>query len=378
MSFDWTPQPGFSGSELFSRWGRRGALLLLCALLLSSCGPAERLFGGGKSAPAGQESAQAAGGPKDENAAGAGSGVIAPLGPPGMGDRPLKPGESGLPYTPDGLPALSPSRGVRFDALFVQEIKDPGERMKRLETAVSDLRRDFESVLPAVIRLAAVEKDIQSLTGQLQTLLSSEPLPAEDVSSVSSPEDPAFAGAAMPPPAVERASTGPPATVAPEEGRKPPAKAVITSAPVGRDWAGEAPASSASTPSAPSAAHVAAEPRPSSSGGKPGAPGIKKLRLGSHADKVRIVLDLAGPVKFSHDLDNGEKILVLEIPGAPWQGAASGSGDGAVIASYRAEPMEGGGSRIVFQLKRETSILYASMLGADAGSGARVVIDLKK
>lgn len=377
MSFDWTPRPGFSGSESFSRGRGRGALLLLCAFLLSSCGPAKRLFGGGGDAPAGQESVRSAGRDETTKAADAASGVIAPLGPPGTGERPPQPGESGLPYTPDGLPALSPSRGVRFDALFAQEIKDPGERMKRVENAVADLRRDFESVLPAIIRLAAVEKDIQSLTGQLQTLLSSEPLPAEDASSASSPEDPAFAGAAMSPAAVEKVATGPPIAAAPEGKRKPPPeKAVITSAPVGRDWAGEAsasPASASSEAPAPSAA-----PARSPSGEKAGGSGVRKLRLGGHPDKVRIVLDLAAPAKFSHDLDNGEKILVLEVPGMPWGGAAGGPGDGEVIASYRAEPMEGGGSRVVFQLKRETSVLHAGALGADAGNGARIVIDLKK
>src|SRR5690606_26467053 len=95
--------------------------------------------------------------------------------PPGSDNRPPMPGQSETVYTPDGLPALSPARGVNADQLFAERLKDEKARFDRLERAVADMRREFDSVKPAIIRLSAVESDMQELLTQLQTLTGSGP-----------------------------------------------------------------------------------------------------------------------------------------------------------------------------------------------------------
>jgi hypothetical protein len=94
--------------------------------------------------------------------------------PPGAAERAPLPGTSGAGLMPNGLPAL-PAKGVDLQKQFSQDIRDPVERIKRIENAVVEMRRDFDAVYPSIQRLVAVEQDMQDLTRQLGTLLQNEP-----------------------------------------------------------------------------------------------------------------------------------------------------------------------------------------------------------
>lgn len=98
---------------------------------------------------------------------------IDPLLPPGATDRPALPGESGRQRTAEGLPILD-SKGPNLKQMFRQDIKDPIDRIKRVENAVLEMRQDLDSVLPAINRLVSIEGDIQALTTQLKALLVDE------------------------------------------------------------------------------------------------------------------------------------------------------------------------------------------------------------
>ena len=165
MSFQWTVRPGSPGVPLFTGMRRQSVLVLLCAFLLSAplagCGPIQSPFDRDSNVP--------------EAAATAEDAVIEPLlgPPPGSEERPPKPGEIGTVFTPDGLPALPP-RGVNVEELFAANIRDTDERFDRLENAVTEIRREFNAVMPAIVRLVAIEEDIQELVQQLQLLLQEE------------------------------------------------------------------------------------------------------------------------------------------------------------------------------------------------------------
>lgn len=98
--------------------------------------------------------------------------------PPGSTDRPLEPGQSGAQYLPNGLPVL-PARGINAELLFAEKISDTDDRFRRLENAVTDLRRELNAAMPAIVRLSAVEQDMQELLGQLQTLVEGGPGPVD-------------------------------------------------------------------------------------------------------------------------------------------------------------------------------------------------------
>lgn len=107
------------------------------------------------------------------------------------------------------------------------------------------------------------------------------------------------------------------------------------------------------------------------------APAVKALRTGLHEGGInRLVLDLTGASSFTVDLDNTERLLVLEIPGAAWSAAAKGAFKGMpLLASWSTESLEGGkGARVIIQLSTAVKIAGKSTLK----SPDRIVIDLKK
>jgi hypothetical protein len=109
---------------------------------------------------------------------------------------------------------------------------------------------------------------------------------------------------------------------------------------------------------------------------------VLAMRIGEHADKTRLAFDLSGAVAYRHDLDNGEKLLVIELPDAAWVGATSGQGGASsILSSWSVTPMEGDkkGSRLIIVLRRESKILFESTMKPDANNPhPRLVIDLKK
>jgi hypothetical protein len=118
---------------------------------------------------------------------------------------------------------------------------------------------------------------------------------------------------------------------------------------------------------------------PKSVTGSSGKPGISSVRVGEHPDRVRLVFDVSGPTNFSADLDNAEGILVVEMPQAEWKvPVQSESFSVPVLKSLKADPLNGGGSIVVLQLKQGTEILSQSKMPAIAGGGQRIVIDLRK
>ncbi|MBI4031728.1 MAG: hypothetical protein HY370_08610 [Proteobacteria bacterium] len=281
--------------------------------------------------------------------------------PPGAGDRPPDPGQIGTAYTPNGLPALQPM-GVNVDTLFSENIRDEDKRFERLENAVLEMRKEFETVKPSIVRLVAVESDMQDLLTQLETLLRNEPPPtaAIGMEEKSVPGSIPYGAAERPAPGDEPrppASTGPPLPVT--------AAAQPPSAYETGGKTAQAP------PPSPAPQQPAAKAQ--------GPPQITALRLGEHADKTRLVLDSSGPAKYRYDLDNGEHLLIVELPGTGWAAQKQGTtGKAPLVGSWAAQPMDGGaGTRLIVQLKHESAVIYESALAGSGGSGARIVIDLK-
>ncbi len=243
------------------------------------------------------------------------SGEIAPLHiPPDAAARPLQPGESGTVYMPNGLPALT-SHGIRADLLFVEKLTDPASRFDRLENAVMGIRQEFDAVKPAIIRLAAVEEDMQILLRQLETLVQNAPAPVP-----------------LPP-----------------EGDRDVA---VMDAP-----------SSPPSENVPSVMPVT-------------GPQVQNLRIGEHGDVTRLVLDVSAAVAYHHDLDNGEHLLLVEIPGAMWSSAMQGTAPpSSLIETWTAQPLDGGkGMRLIIRLRGNAVVVKDTALIAPD----RIMIDLKR
>ncbi len=68
------------------------------------------------------------------------------------------------------LHKLQGIKGVKVDQLFSENVRDTNDRVQRLEDTVTNIYRDIETMKPSIIRLIALEGDIE----QLVTILSNE------------------------------------------------------------------------------------------------------------------------------------------------------------------------------------------------------------
>jgi hypothetical protein len=106
---------------------------------------------------------------------------------------------------------------------------------------------------------------------------------------------------------------------------------------------------------------------------------VQQVRVGEQAGgKTRIVLDTTSPAKISYDIDNGEKILLVEVPNAAWAAQQSQTlKNGGLVSSYKAQS-DASGSRLIVQLKGPAQVVSTSRLDPTKDAGHRVFLDLAK
>lgn len=256
--------------------------------------------------------------------------------PPRFGTEPPKQGQQNTALSPNGLPTLTP-KGINVDTIFSSDIRNTNDRFDRVENAVIDLKKEFESYKPSIVRLASVESDIQNLIQELEVLLNDEPQkPNENVT-------------------LDIQQLNPVPTSQPTPLSKPPATKAkpIKAAPKTK-------------PTRPTQKYD-------------GTVGVG-LRVADHADKTRIVIDLNNKTPYTIDLDNNEKILIVELPNAKWIGNKTHKFvTSPVLDKLDVETINGGsGSLIIFALKKPTKVLQQNILGADKKHPHnRIYFDLK-
>lgn len=303
----------------------------------------------------------------------------------------------------DTFRALAPPEGMKFTQLFAQPVRSDNERFSRLEQSVQALRNDFDTVMPTMVRLAAIEKDIRGLVEQLETLTSGMPA---DTGPVPVPEVEAQ-------PVVQAPAEAPPVNTAPEKEipqeiqKEIPGEDVVggtegaasnvaaatpktPSSPVtpGAAPAGQLPPEGAAPTSSRTEAPIsiapapkaAAEPKPDLPAAENGPPPQKPaagqalgIRVGDHLDKTRLVIELSAKPEYAAAVENGGKRLVVSLPGMEWKAAPSWEADAAALVSAYA--FAGG--------KLNAEMLYASEIKgqqvlppSDDHGNYRLVIDL--
>lgn len=251
------------------------------------------------------------------------------------------------------------SLGLNLDTYFAGNVGDTNARIDRLEGAVTAMHRDLKILAPSMQRLALIETDLQDLVEQLEAVLQEEGSAAAPTAYVPPPQ----ALSASEPSAGEEefAEDTEPAPAVPAQQQKAPA--AHQPAPVPTPTPAPAP-----TPAA----------APVSAALQAGALQASGLRLGEHPGKTRIVIDMSGTPAYKHDLDNAEKIFMIELPNTAWAGPATQSFSSPLIQSYTAQPMDNnGGTRIVLVLKKSASVSYQDTLKpANDSPYHRLVIDL--
>lgn len=233
--------------------------------------------------------------------------------------------------------------GLNLDTYFAGDISDTGARLDRLEGIVNVMHRDLKILAPSLQRLALIETDLQELVSQLETMLHEQgsapqtaPLP------LSPPET-----------GVEQTSESlpPPDKIVPPEHLSNKNSEPLKTQP--------------ETPPAAPAGEASAT--------------ISAIRFGGEGGKTRIVLDAKKPLAYTKDLDNKEKLLVIDIPKMSWGAAKQGKAPtSSAIDSWSAQPNNHDGTTLVIALKKTVTISYEGILQPESNNPHyRIVIDLK-
>lgn len=217
--------------------------------------------------------------------------------------------------------------------LFARSLRSDKERIDRLERAVQNMRNEFESIRPSIRRLTALEGEIQTLIRELRTLN----------------------GDATP-------MVVPPRTVIQQQPVQP---TIITQSSAPRIINNTAYNGGTTT--------YQKKSPPPAAGGKAT---IYDLRVGEHAGRTRIVMDSNAKTSFNVDIDNAERIAVIDLPNAAWSDKMAQSfAKSNFISSYKVEP-SGNGHIVILKLKRGAKVSYKDDLKGTKGASRRLVLDL--
>jgi hypothetical protein len=304
-------------------------------------------------------------------------------------DKPLT-AIAAMPSPMDTFRALAPPEGMRFTPLFDAPVDDPNIRMKRLEDSVQTIRNDVDTLVPTMVRMVAIEKDIKGLVAQLQTLTdqgqSPSAAPVEAVTPQTLP--PSINGGKTIP--GEGAVEG----TKPAEADKAKAGSDTSSSLVTPEAAskGELPPEGAASPSStapvdlkkpqakPESEKANLEPKPEKKAEaepQPTGPTIgdaKDIRIADYPDKTRVVVDMtAAPDGATARIENNGRTLVIPLPKLNWLGPKTWDAETAqLISGYHVE--EG---NLYVDLMYASQIKYQNVLKpGGANKDHRLVIDL--
>ena len=221
------------------------------------------------------------------------------------------------------------------------EQKDAMGRLDELEKQVRSLSEDMSMLRPALTRLLDTQESLHKLI-----------------------ETKAAEGAGAPAPALAPAISSPakaPAQAPNAGAMNDPHEEEIEAAMEPQELV---PAKEEKIPAKPAA------------GKSSSATQIKEIRIGEHSDKTRLVLEVTNKTEFQIDIDNGEKIMVVDLPNAAAEAATAQVRKSSLISSYNIMDNGQGGSRLVVQLKKAAQVKSTQTLPATGKQPVRLVIDV--
>jgi hypothetical protein len=111
-------------------------------------------------------------------------------------------------------------------------------------------------------------------------------------------------------------------------------------------------------------------------GSSPSGVAVQNIRLGDHPGKTRLVMDLSGTSSFKAQIDNTEKILVVDLATASWGLESQKTLNSKIISGFKAQPSAQGGTTVAFELRNPVKITASEALPGGDGQSNRIYIDL--
>ena len=235
-----------------------------------------------------------------------------------------------------------------------QNEQDINFRLLRMERAVSGLRRDLNKLLPPLSNLIVsdtrLDRVIREIAAQPSGGSGQEPGPF-------AAHDSAFA----------------PVTVSPSlQGQTRPSASLVP-----QPQKASAPPMDAMSKAYKKPAKASQKRKASKPHSHAGAKGVRAVRIGTYPNRTRLVLDVAKKSPFQFDIDNNEKLMIVELPSSPWSAAAQRTlSSNPLVAGYTAQDNGSGGTVLVIELKKPAKVQRYSDLPPNKKYGHRIYFDI--
>jgi N-acetylmuramoyl-L-alanine amidase len=105
---------------------------------------------------------------------------------------------------------------------------------------------------------------------------------------------------------------------------------------------------------------------------------VNSLRIGTHPDKTRIVVELSKRADFRAFMLQNPSRLVLDLPAFDWRAGQPSRPPGSLVGATRHGALQPGLSRIVIDLEAASTLKSAFFLPSGPGVSDRVVIDFSR
>lgn len=105
---------------------------------------------------------------------------------------------------------------------------------------------------------------------------------------------------------------------------------------------------------------------------------VNSLRIGTHPDKTRIVVELSKRADFRAFMLQNPPRLVLDLPAFDWRAGQPSRPPGSLVGATRHGALQPGVSRIVIDLETASTLKTAFFLPSGPGVSDRVVIDFSR
>ena len=280
------------------------------------------------------------------------------------------------PSPVDTLRAFAPPTGLKTTRLFDVPVTDKDARIQRLEMTVQSIKDDFDTVTPTIVRLAAVEKDMKGLIGQLEELVKEEeqrqqanpPTMSHMMQRGTVPTEPPMQAymngqaSALPPVSLNNTQQLTKAEPIPQNTQmRAPVAQQNTHRPMVNNNSAHAPAHTKKM--------IKTSHAPKTT--------VKKIRLGEHVDKTRVVMDLSSRAQYQTRLADDGRSLVVKLSNAAWTANKSWVSEFSPLVTSYQVTQDGDAQRIMFQLRYPAELLTQDILPPQFGKGYRLVLDLQ-
>lgn len=110
----------------------------------------------------------------------------------------------------------------------------------------------------------------------------------------------------------------------------------------------------------------------------PGDLSVRTVRVGKHPDKVRVVMDLTGPIKYEILQDKANSTVIVNMPNAGWSAKPEYQDKSTSrLRGYHIEALEEGGTRLVLKTSPAARIGDYGLLSPNKGKKDRFYLDIK-